>query len=207
MSRLSASFIKIWLKLTRLCSGQGQMWRFRHSRANNSKVTHLIWPEFELIWHFMPVLVTCKFEDDWIKSEEDNLRATFSPLQVYGKIFHRSRGNNSKMNSPIDVLVTCKYEGDRIKNEVAIDRTFFPIISLWELIFRHSRASNSKVNTPIWPTYKLCRDFMLVLVTCKFDEDPIKIEDTIDRTRVKYGIFWHSRAGDSKVDSPFWLDF
>ena len=48
---------------------------------------------------------------------------------------------------------------------------------------------------------------MPVLVTCKFDEDPIKIEGTIDQTRSNMGVFWHSRAGNSKVDSLFWPDF
>ena len=39
-------------------------------------------------------------------------------------------------------------------------------------IFWHSRACNSKVTHPIQPV----RDFMAVLVTSKFDEDPIKHE-------------------------------
>ena len=30
---------------------------------------------------------------------------------------------------------------------------------------------------------------MAVLATCKFDEDPIKIEGTIDRTRSNMGFF------------------
>ena len=35
-------------------------------------------------------------------------------------------------------------------------------------------ANNSKVNNPIRPKFKLVRAFMPVLVTCKFDKDPIK---------------------------------
>ena len=38
---------------------------------------------------------------------------------------------------------------------------------------------------------------MAALVTCKCDEDPIKIEGTIDWTR----------ASNSKVDSPIWPEF
>ena len=49
--------------------------------------------------------------------------------------------------------------------------------------FRHSRASNTKVNSLIWPKFEPMREFIVVLATCKFDEDPIKIECTIDRTR------------------------
>ena len=50
-------------------------------------------------------------------------------------------------------------------------------------LFWHSRASNSKVNSVIWPEFELIRDFILaVLVTCKFDEDPIKSEVAILQT-------------------------
>ena len=39
-----------------------------------------------------------------------------------------------------------------------------------------SRAANSAVLGPIWPNFELVRDVMDVLVTCKYEEDPIKIE-------------------------------
>ena len=35
---------------------------------------------------------------------------------------------------------------------------------------------NSAVLGPIWPNFELVRDFMNVLVTCKYEEDPIKNE-------------------------------
>ena len=52
----------------------------RHSGASNSEVNSLIWPEFELISDVMPVLVTCKFDEDLIKSKGAILLTTFSPL-------------------------------------------------------------------------------------------------------------------------------
>ena len=51
------------------------------------------------------------------------------------------------------------------------------------------RASNTEVNSLIWPKFELNREFMAVLVTCKFNEDPIKIECTIDRTRSNMGFY------------------
>ena len=39
---------------------------------------------------------------------------------------------------------------------------------------RHPRAANSAVLGPIWPNFELIRDVMDVLVTCKYEEDPIK---------------------------------
>ena len=41
---------------------------------------------------------------------------------------------------------------------------------------RCSRAANSAVLSPIWPNFELVRDVMDVLVTCKYEEDPIKNE-------------------------------
>ena len=57
-------------------------------------------------------------------------------------------------------------------NELAC-RHHFPIISLWE-IFQTSRAANSVVSGPIWPKFELVRDFMHILVTCKYKKDRIK---------------------------------
>ena len=41
---------------------------------------------------------------------------------------------------------------------------------------RRSKAANSAVLGPIWPNFELVRDVMVVLVTCKYEEDPIKNE-------------------------------
>ena len=53
---------------------------FHHSRACNLKVTGQIRPEFEPVQHFMPVLITCKFDDDWIPSNWEKVETSFSPL-------------------------------------------------------------------------------------------------------------------------------
>ena len=36
------------------------------------------------------------------------------------------------------------------------------------------KGSNSVVSGPIWPKFELVRDFMHVLVTCKYKKDWIK---------------------------------
>ena len=53
---------------------------FFQSRASNSEVDSPIWPEFGPIQDFMAVLVTCKIDEDSIKSEVAIIRTTFSPL-------------------------------------------------------------------------------------------------------------------------------
>ena len=49
--------------------------------------------------------------------------------------------------------------------------------------FRHSRAANSEVSYGILPKFELIQAFIVVLVTCKNKEDPIKIEGAIVLTR------------------------
>ena len=39
---------------------------------------------------------------------------------------------------------------------------------------RRPRAANSAVLGPIWPNFDLVRDVIDVLITCKYEEDPIK---------------------------------
>ena len=68
----------------------------------------------------------------------------------------------------MSVLATLMMIRSKI-NELAW-RHHFPIISLWE-IFRCWRAANSVVSGPIWPKFELVRDFMHVLVTCKYKKD------------------------------------
>ena len=71
------------------------------------------------------------------------------------------------------VLVTSNFEDDSIKNERASMETAF---SHYKSMgnFRCSRAANSIVSGPIWSKFELVRDFMHVLVTCKYKKDRIK---------------------------------
>ena len=47
-----------------------------------------------------------------------------------------------------------------------------------ELYFRHSRAANFIVGSQVWPKIKLIKALIVVLYTCKSDEDPSKNEST-----------------------------
>ena len=72
------------------------------------------------------------------------------------------------------VLVTCKNEDDRFKNEVARVFTRFLPLQVYGDFSRRSRAANSAVLGPIKSNFELSRDFMVVLLTSKNEEDPIK---------------------------------
>ena len=69
------------------------------------------------------------------------------------------------------VLHTCKNEEDPIKNEDA------RVLTRLNVVFsRRSRAVNSKVSNEILPKFELIQAFIVFLVTCKNEEDPIKNE-------------------------------
>ena len=94
------------------------------------------------------------------------------------------KGRNSVANLPkfehiqafIHVFDTCKNEEDPIKNEGARVFTRFLPLKVYGDFSRRSRAANSAVLGPIWPNFELVRDVIDVLVTCKYEEDPIKNE-------------------------------
>ena len=74
------------------------------------------------------------------------------------------------------VLVTCKNEEDPIKNEGARVFTRFLPLKVYGNFSIRSRAANSAVLGPIWLKFELVRDIIVVLVTCKDKQDPIKNE-------------------------------
>ena len=106
-----------------------------------------------------------------------------------GIFFRRSRAANSAVlgriwlkfelvREIIDVLVTCKYKENPIKNEgdSVLSR-------LYDVFFRRSRATYSEVSGRILPKFELIQAFIVVLVTCKNEEEPIKNEGARVLTR------------------------
>ena len=119
--------------------------------------------------------------------------------QVYMTFFQTLKGNllqSQRQNSAqirthpifIVVLVTCRNEEDPIKNEGCRVLT-----RLYDVFFRRSRATNSKVSGGILPKFELIQAFIVVLFTCKNEEDPIKNEGARVLTRFPHyksmGIF------------------
>ena len=73
------------------------------------------------------------------------------------------------------VLHTCKNEEDPIKNKV--------LTRLYVVFSRSPRAANSLVSGGILPKFELIQAFIVLLVTCKNKEDPIKNEGASVLTR------------------------
>ena len=67
------------------------------------------------------------------------------------------------------------------------------------LFFRRSRAANAVGSGKIMPKFKFVQAFMVVLVTCKNEKDPIKNEGSRVLTRLSpllvYGIFFQTLKG------------
>ena len=91
------------------------------------------------------------------------------------------KGRHSVANLPkfvlvqafMHVLITCKNEGDPIRNEGARVFTRFLPLYVYGDFSRRPRAANSAVHGPIWSNFKLSRYFIVLLLTCKNEEDPI----------------------------------
>ena len=123
-----------------------------------------------------------------------------------------SRANNSKVNDPIrlkfelvpaftPVLITCKFDKDPIKGDwEKLETSFF---------FHRWRADNSKMTGHIRPKFKPVRDFMSVLISCKFDE--VWIHSNWEKMETQFSPIqsqWKcSRAYNSVGSGPIWQKF
>ena len=96
------------------------------------------------------------------------------------------------------ILHTCKNEVDPIKNEGARLLT-----RLYVVYFRRSRAAYSVVSCGILPKFELIQAFIIVIITCKNEEDPINNEGARVLTRFPHICLWdffrRSRAAYSAV--------
>ena len=136
----------------------------------------------------MVVLVTCKNEEYLIKNEsarvQKSIYVDFSDAQwqLTSQSVVESH-QNSNSTERLWLLLTCKNEEDPIKIEGArVLKTFLPFCH-WDF-FRRSRATYSAICCSIGLKFKLVRDFMVVLLICKNEEDPIKNEGARLLTRL-----------------------
>ena len=106
--------------------------------------------------------------------------------QAYSSIIQHSRAANSEVSGGIPlklvVLVTCKNEKDPIKNIGSRVLTRFFPHNKYGIFFKRSRAANSAVCGHISPKFELIQDYIVVLVTCKNEEDQIKNQSTRELT-------------------------
>ena len=82
------------------------------------------------------------------------------------------------------VLITRKSDKDSIKNEITLVRTTFSEVD------GSLRAGNSHTNSQKWAKMEFVRDFMPVLIICKFDKKKrkIKMKSLLSRQHFPYYI-------------------
>ena len=130
----------------------------------------------------MDVLVTCKYEEDPIKIEGTRVDTTLYSnfLDVQGQItlllvsVSGRNLNSSKLSCMSSLPARMRMIDSKMKElECSQDFSHYKTMGIFA---RRSRAANSAVLGPIWPNFEIVRDVMDVLVTCKYEEDPIKNE-------------------------------
>ena len=150
---------------------------FRRSRAANSTVGGWIWPNFKLLRALMHVIITCKYEKDWIKNSREKVATPFFSIITLFVAMETSSWiwpNFKLIQALMYVIVTCKYEMDPIKNSREKVATPFLPLQVYGDFFRRSRAVNSAVGCPIWLNFELFRAPMHIIVTCKYQKDQMK---------------------------------
>ena len=133
-----------------------------------------IWLNFKLIQTFMHDLIACKYDKDQMKNSGENV--IFSIISLWD-FFRHSRAANSVVHGRISpnfeliqalmyIIVTCKYEMNPIKTlRENVMTPFFPTVTLSVAMETRGR---------IWLNFKLIQALMHVLITCKYEKDPIK---------------------------------
>ena len=147
----------------------------------------------------MVVLLTCKNKEDPIKNEGARVYTTlyinFSDAQgqiTLELVMVSGRNlNSSKLSCMSSLPARMRMIESKIK-ELECLQDFSHYKSMG--VTRCPRAVNSAVLGPIWPNFELVRDVMDVLVTCKYEEDPIKNEGarvfTTFSPLYPYGSYW-----------------
>ena len=98
-----------------------------------------------------------------------------------------------------------KKEEDQLKIKALECSQDFSLLSHGDFS-RRSRAAYSAVHARIWSNFELVRDFIVVLVTCKNEEDPIKNEDARVFTTL-YINFSDASADNARVGGGVWPKF
>ena len=129
----------------------------------------------------MDDLITCKYEEDPIKNEGARVVTTLyinisdaqGQITLVLVVVSGRNLNSSKLSCMSSLPARMRMINSKMK-ELECSQDFSHDKSMG--ISRRSRAANSAVLCPIWPNFKLVRDVMDVLVTCKYEDDTIKNE-------------------------------
>ena len=124
----------------------------------------------------MYVIITCQYKKDPIKNREKVATPFFKiiTLSVAMETSGRIWPNFELVQAFMHDLIACKYEKDQMKNSGENVMTSFSTLSVYGIFFRRSRAANSVVHGRISPNFELIQALMYIIVTCKYEINPIK---------------------------------
>ena len=97
-------------------------------------------------------------------------------LDAQGQLTPQPLVRSGQISNSVETL-WLSYLPAKMKKIRSINRGARVFTTLYKKKFRCARADNSAVLGPILPNFELVRDVMNVLVTCKYEEDPIKNEE------------------------------
>ena len=156
---------------------------FRRSRAANSSVRGVIWPNFIFMQALMYVIITYKYERIRSRTAVKKVAKQFSHYKYMG-IISDARGQLTLLsvvevgqisNSSGLCMLSLPVNMKRIVRKTAKKK--------WQhRFFRHSVASYSVVRFRIWPNFELIKALKCVIVTCKYEEDQIKTAEKSGNT-------------------------
>ena len=152
------------------------------SRAANSAVRGPIWPNFELVRDAIDVFITCQYEEDPIKNRGARVFTTLyinfadaqGQITLVLVVISGRNLNSSKLSCISSLPARMRLIKSKMK-ELECSQDFSHSKSMW-IFSRRSRAANSAVLGPILPNFELVRDAIDVLITCQYEEVPIKMK-------------------------------
>ena len=103
------------------------------SRANNSKVNNPIWPKFEFVRAFIPVLITWKFDKDPIKGDWEKLETSFF-FTVEGQATPKWLVRYDQDSNLSKILCLSSFPVSLMKSE------FIATEKIWRYHFPHSKS-------------------------------------------------------------------
>ena len=124
----------------------------------------------------MHVIIICKFHEDPTKNEEATLftRSIIAILTIKGTLLCYCWSDLTQFRTRQRFHACHWYL--QVSWRSSSKRRSFVVHKVSNGHFWQSRGRNSAIAGPIWPIFELVRDFMHVIIICKFHEDPTKMK-------------------------------
>ena len=135
-----------------------------------------IWPNFELIQVLIHVRITCKYENNLIKNSGENVMNCFPHYKSMG-IFPDAQGQLTPQSLVRSGLISNSSEilwMSSLPASMKKIRSKMKALE-WTQHFPHYNSMVAmETSGRIWPNFELIQALIHVLITCKYEKNPIK---------------------------------